>query len=431
MSSPLAIAAVTHVIKEILRNGINDPAVQGLAGMNANVTATAPDKIDLDTHPNSLNIYMYMTRPNSGWRNRDLPSRDSQGRHISNPYLALDLHFVLSAYGNEELNSDILLGYGMHLLHENYILIRDEITAMLTPQSGGGTLPPRLEALATSGIAEQIEQIKISPENLNTEEFTRIWTSFGEKYRQSAFYMASTVLIESTRSTRLALPVQRSIILVRPFERPIISKISSRTASNTPIIDNQKIIPGYQIVVSGTQLKGEITSVLVDGNEVQEADFVLLSDKQIIFPVPTGLETGIQSVQVIHKIEMSDPPEARQAFSSNVQAFVLSPNITNPTEVNVQVDGTNQTAVRVSIDPLPGPKQQVTLFLNEQTANNPRSYSFKLDTQQDISPAGPAGSITIPIQDVAASDYLVNIRVDNAVSPIAADFQSPNVTIAP
>ena len=52
------------------------------------------------------------------------------------------------------------------------------------------------------GLADQLEQIKITPEYLSTEEMSKLWTAVQSHYRPTAAYMATVVLIESTLPAR-------------------------------------------------------------------------------------------------------------------------------------------------------------------------------------------------------------------------------------
>ncbi|HJZ69754.1 MAG TPA: DUF4255 domain-containing protein, partial [Blastocatellia bacterium] len=104
MSSALAIAAVTAVLKDLLNNGLIDHNVGASVG-EVTVSTLPPDRVDvLDAaqKKSRLNLFMYQVTPNAGWRNVGLPSRNDRGERISNPPLALDLHYLLTAYGAEE-----------------------------------------------------------------------------------------------------------------------------------------------------------------------------------------------------------------------------------------------------------------------------------------------------------------------------------------
>lgn len=449
MSTALAIASVTAVLRDLLNNGLIDHDVTGAIGGNVTVTALPPDRIET-TGPNAqsqLNLFLYQVTPNQGWRNVGLPSRDGRGERLSNPALALDLHYLLTAYGANELHAEILLGYGMQLLHETPVLTRDAIRRALappTPVPGGGGLPPAMQALFTSELAEQVEQIKIWPQALSTEEISRMWSAFQAKYRPTAGYQASVVLIESRRATKSALPVRARKVFVIPFQQPAIAQIMSQAKAGDPIVD-QPILAGYNLVIVGKQLRGEETRVSVGGIEVTPAD---VSDTQIILPIPATLQAGVQGVQVIHRTLMGSPPTPHRGVESNLAAFVLRPRIETINVSNVQGTGTNPRSanVNLTVKPAIGDTQRVALVLNELTppvASPPgseviaQSYRFNAPSRIPVSPpAGPPGtseSITIPVDGVKAGKYLVRIQVDGAESPLGTDavgqYNSPQVTI--
>ena len=124
-----------------------------------------------------------------------LPSRNGAGAGIDRPPLALDLHYMLIAYGDSEYIPQVLLGLGMQALHETPFLTKDEISSVFS-----GPLGPVDSALATAELANQVEMIKVTPEPLTTEDLSKLWTAFGGKFRPSAGYEATVVLIESTAS---------------------------------------------------------------------------------------------------------------------------------------------------------------------------------------------------------------------------------------
>ena len=211
MSNALAIAGVTAVLRDLLNDGLINHNISGLLGSTVTVSALPPDRVVPvnGTESTQLNLFLHQVTFNTGWRNHALPSRDGSGtQRLSNPPLALDLHYLLSAYSAEELGSEILLGYAMQLLHEVPVLDRRAITTALTPSPSVDTsLPPALRALAECGLADQVEQIKLVPDPLSSEEMSKLWTAVQSHYRPSAAYIATVVLIESTKPTRPTLPV--------------------------------------------------------------------------------------------------------------------------------------------------------------------------------------------------------------------------------
>jgi hypothetical protein len=212
MSNALAIASVTRVLKDLLNNGLVDHDISGSLGGNVTVTALSPDRVPVqpDNEANQLNVFMYQVRPNAGWRNVELPTRNPNGDRVGNPLLALNLHYLVTAYGADELNGEILLGYAMQLLHENPVLGRNAIrTALANPSVNGSILPPAFQAAAASELAGQVELIKITLDHLSTDDMSKIWTSLQAHYRPTAAYEVSVVLIESRKPAHAALPVLR------------------------------------------------------------------------------------------------------------------------------------------------------------------------------------------------------------------------------
>lgn len=453
MSNALAIASVTAVLKDLLNNGLIDHNLAAAVG-NVTVSALSPDRVDVTTlnQQSQLNLFLYQVTPNAAWRNVGLPSRDARGERTGNPPLALDLHYLLTAYGALEYHAEILLGYGMQLFHETPILTRTAIRTALappTPVTGGGMLPAELQALFTSELAEQVEQIKISPETLNTEEISRMWTAFQAHYRPTVAYHVSVVLIESRQSIKAPLPVRDRLIYVVPFKQPQIQQVNSQQTAGGPILIGQPILAGHNLVLVGRGLRAEHAQVMVGGVEtiVNDAD---VTDSQIIAPIPSELRAGLQGVQVIHPRFMGDPPAPHRGVESNIAAFVLRPRIDAIAVTNVQGAGVNPRSadVTVTMTPPAGNAQRVLLLLNQfnppmsppasplQEARS-ESYGFVAPSRFPLSPPAvpvdATATITFGIRGVRAGTYLARVQVDGADSPLTIDgagyFVGPLVTI--
>ena len=98
----------------------------------------------------------------------------------------------------------MLLGYGVQLLQEVPVLGRDEIE---------GRLPA---ALKGSHLGRQVEQIKVTPDPMSTDELSRLWSALNTHYRPSVPYRATVVLIEPPASGRVPVPVLERRITVVP-----------------------------------------------------------------------------------------------------------------------------------------------------------------------------------------------------------------------
>lgn len=439
MSTALAIASVTQVLKDLLDNGLIDNDITGTLHTNVKVTALPPDLVTTSSEePAQLNLFMYHVTPNIGWRNERFPSLNSLGERVNNPPLALDLHYLLTAYCSNELHTEILLGYGMQLLHENPVLIRDAIRKSLAFPSAvvHAGLPANLQSLATSKLADQVEQIKITPDAMNADELSKLWTAFQSKYRPSAAYLATVVLIESTKSTKAALPVKARNIYVKPFKQPFIEQLKSQSALLAPIADNQKILQSYRLVITGYNLDADNLKISIDGIEYSP-DAADVSDTQIILQLPASLPAGIHGVQVISRIKMGTPEALHRGVESNIEAFVLSPNIITAGITNIA--GTDPSPrsgnINLTVKPAIGDQQRILLLLNEignGAGTLPNAYSFK--SMIPLSPPGPAEDIVIPVIGVKKGTYLIRVQVDGAESPLLTDlvtgqYNLPVITI--
>jgi hypothetical protein len=445
MSSPLAIAAVSAVLKNLLDNALVDNSLS--SGLNAPVTVrlVAPNRIKTDNgEASQLNLYLYQVTPNSGWRNVGLPSRNVDGERLTNPPLALDLHYLLTAYGKNDFEAEILLGYAMQMLHETPCLTRDAIRTTLGSPSPlpGNLLPPALGAPAAADLADQIEQIKIVPQFLSTEEMSKLWTAMQTGYHISVAYQVSVVLIESRRSTKSSLPVRAGKVYVLPFDQPFIEEVKS----DVPAGADPRITLASTLAILGQNLKGPITRVALSGLELPPPAFTT-SDTRISFPLAslTGLRAGVQTVQVIQQVPMGEPEVAHRGFESNAGAFLLHPTVTVAISNIASTTGNGITTfaatVTVNFVPNVGRTQRVTLVLNEfnPPANRTaRAYSFPAPVNNGISLVPPipddTASIAFAISSVLGGDYLVRIQVDGAENVLGSDnagnYNAPRITIA-
>jgi hypothetical protein len=432
MSNALAIAAVTAVLRDLLNNGLIQHDLASAVGA-VNVTSKALDQIKTgETETAQLNLFLYQVTPNAGWRNVGLPSRDERGDRLTNPPLPLDLHYLLSAYGAQDFVAEILLGYAMQVLHETPVLSRQAIRTALAPVSPvtGSVLPPEFQALSAADLADQVEQIKICPETLDIEALSKLWTAFQTNYRLTTAYQVSVVLIESKRSTRASLPVQRYRIYPVPFKRLVIEEVTSAAA---PPAD-PRITADSTLLIKGHDLSGPVTRVRL-GDTFAPGASVTVSDSQISFPLSAmaSLRAGVQAVQVVHEVLMGEPEPGvpHRGVESNVAAFVLHPTISVPVSVTAA-----SGQIAVGFTPSVGRAQRVTLILYEFDAPEgrpARAHSFSAPKDNGISdPATETSSITFSLSGVTPGDYLVIAQVDGADSLLgmtSGQYDSPKVTI--
>src|ERR1039458_7605615 len=215
MSNALAISGVTAVLQYCLNLIYNSPT-SVLGGVS--VSAVAPDIVqtNLGSGSNSqlqVNLFLHQVTPNGSWRNIGMPSLGPGGAtRLTNPPLALDLHYLLTAYAAADTQAEALLGYAILMVHENPILPRELIRTALSSVPSTNSL---WKSLATTGLADQIEMIKIAPATLGREEMAWLWTALKADYRPTFPFQVSVVLIEPQVPTSFALPILSRNVIVR------------------------------------------------------------------------------------------------------------------------------------------------------------------------------------------------------------------------
>ena len=172
MSNGLAISGVTAVLQYYLHELYAEPGSPFTSTVN--VSCLAPDLVQHSFHhngpepENQVNLFMHQVMHNAAWRNVDLPSLAADGKtRQTSPPLALNLHYLLTVYATDYWQAEALLGYALMMLHENPVLTRNDISNALqalstAPEPYPGN--PLTPFLGSSGLANQVEMIKITPE---------------------------------------------------------------------------------------------------------------------------------------------------------------------------------------------------------------------------------------------------------------------------
>jgi hypothetical protein len=436
MANALAIAGVTAVLKDLLNDGLINADLDALGGFE--VTVQPPERLattDQADSINRLNLFLYRVTPNPGWVNERLPSRSSRGDRLTNPYLALDLHYLVSAYGVADLHAETLLGYALHLLHETPVLTRDEIRESLVPAVlDGAMLPSPFAQKDADALADQIEQIKVSPHTIDTEEMSRLWSSLNTGIRPSATYKVTVVLIESEASTRSAPPVKQRNLYVQPLNHPRIERLQSDADPGGPDSEFREgaiIVHGHRIALVGSGLRGAITEVRV-GEASLPAAAVSVRDRRIEFDVPADLQPGIHGIQVLHRLEKEPPAVGLIPLeTSNSAAVVLSPSLDPgpPPPIDLLspdlglLGPTDPVTgeVRVRFNHPVGAEQKAELLLNEVNAGPPSdraAYAYVFAAKATAPGVTVVTQHDFAISSVERAIYLLRIRIDGTVSEV-------------
>jgi hypothetical protein len=433
MSNALAIAGVTAVLRDLLDSGLIDHEVTDAMGQGVSVTAVAPDTVRVDgpeAKP-QLNIFLHQATPNAAMRNLALPSRDRNGQRLSNPPLALDLHYLVTAYGISDLQAEVLLGYAMQLLHETPMLSRDAIRTALNPTNApisGSLLPAVYEALRASDLAEQYEQIKITPAPMNTEEMSKLWSAIQAHYRPTAAYQVSVALIEATQPARSPLPV----LSRGPSETSLVDPTKKRergiavTANLRPTypqvdeveLPNQELAAhlGDTVTLKGHLFDGANQTLLLDlprlDIERAIAPPSALSAAEISFVIPNQ-PANYPAGNYLMALQVLRPGETEPRVSEQI-SLRIAPQMTSlvspPQVFNTDPDGT--ALVTISCTPQVRPTQRVSLIIGSR------------EVVADDHPTTTA-NLSFTVLDAPIGVHHVRLRVDGVDSQLVDRSKSP------
>ena len=410
MSNYLAIAAATSTLGQLL-----EKAAGVLDG--AKVTIGRPK----EGTPTGINLFLYEVNHNAAWRNADLPARRSGGTVVQRPQAALDLHYLLTFYGAEtKLEPQILMGSVVSVLHNQPVLtqemVRREIERCIAEDPE--------HYLAAADLADQVERIRFTPLTMNLEELSKLWSVFLQvPYTLSLAYQASVVLVEADVVPQTALPVRTPALYIRTFRQPVIEKVEDEEGRNVPIVASSNII------ITGRQLKGDITKVRIGEAEVtipatDPANTV--SDARIRLSLGSSLFTGksiragVRGLQVVHPVMMGVPAVEHYGVESNVEPFVMHPTIA--------VQAVSSSELTLTFSPEVGRNQRVIALLNEFNTAAPRAYTLRAPSDNGIADESETetDAITFSLDDVEAGEYLVRVQVDGAESPLGVDADPSN-----
>lgn len=204
MSNALAIAHVTQALALLLASNVG-PEFDEAVKVEPHRPPTEPP--DYPT----LNVFLYQVTPNTSMRNNDLPTRASDGTLVKRPAAALDLHYLISAYGDETtLVGQRLIGSVVRTLHETPILPKDVIAETA-----------ELPHLAGSDLAEAAQRVRFTPTVMDIDETSKLWGMlYQTPYSLSVVYQATLILIDGREKPVPAKPVERTDVRVLPFGAP-------------------------------------------------------------------------------------------------------------------------------------------------------------------------------------------------------------------
>lgn len=212
----------------------------------------------------------------------------------------------------------------MSVLHEHPVLDRDTVRDALTGGSlDVSMLPPAFQALNLSDLADQVELMKVTPAARNSEEMSRLWSALQARYRPTACYQVSVVLIDSRRAVRAALPV-----LSRGPVDPTLGRERGITASAS-------LRPPFPTLTAVHPPRGEVAALLGE-TVVFEGSSLDGLDHLVRFEHPrldAPIELAPVATPTATRLEVTLPDDVQASADWPAGAWSVSVSVRRPEEV--------------------------------------------------------------------------------------------------
>lgn len=410
VSNYLAVATITATLQRILQASVQED-VDG-----ARVTTLPPRQIGNGTPETGINLFLYHVTRNPAFSNSDTAPFRSKGTPLKRQS-ALDLHYIVSFYGNEsELEPQRLLGSVVRIFSDRPIISLDIIQETLND--------PGFRFLTGADLVEQIQQFSICPMDLSVDDLSKIWSVFFQApYFISLVYKVTVVTIEGEESLPRALPVRdRRWGGTTAFpNQPTVEQVQPQTGKLDPILANSTLL------IRGQNLESASTLIRIGDHEVLPDQ---ITNTQLTVPLSAipaaSLRAGLQALQVIHRIPVgSQVNEAANRVESNAAPFVLRPTI-EQVRLSSQLqpgEDHHSGVLTIRVNVMVGAKQRVILVMNEWSIETSLAYQFAA-SPRDVE----TDAIAIPFNNVKSGDYLLRLQIDGAESILEVDTDSSSST---
>ncbi len=408
MSDYLAVAGVSAVLRSLLSTALGSGGPTTILGSGASITNSPPDLIETGpSEPAQLNVFLYNVSVNPALRNLDLPSNSSSGARRSNPPLAVNLHYLVTAYGGKAFDQEILLGFAMQVFHDTPVLNQQLIANALADLISVTPASEEAQLVAASTLPGQVEFLRITPEALSTEEIYRLWTAFQVSYRPTTSYLVSVVVIQRTDSFVSNQPVQSRVVTALPLASPVILAVTPAMAA-----------VGDKIVVTGRNFIGDDPADTSVGFDNDPAAVVLDTVQPTFFwlKIPSTLQAGMHTLRVLRAVTFPPGTSKHTGFTSSAAPLQVLPTITDATPVAAKVG----KVLTLNVVPSVGRTQDVVVFLGDSAVPVP---------VRKITDPAESGTVAVLVPaDQPLGTVTLRIEVDGAQSRLTQDSNTASPT---
>lgn len=423
MSNALAIAGVTAVLQYYLHNLYLSVATNFPSPVH--VSCLAPDQVQqmmtsgTTTAENQVNLFLHLVTPNPAWRNVGYASLSSDGTTaIGNPPLALDLHYLLTAYGSEPWQAEALLGFALMMLHQAPVLTRADVDAALAARAGS-SYPysgyPLNATIGLCGIGDQAEMLKITPESMGREEMAWLWTALKADYRPTFPFQVSVALLQPDQAASFALPVLKTVFSATASPPPLI--LSIQTLSGQPAaqqgenvtLTGEFLTSANQVLLTHTKLGTQLT--LTPSNVVANS---------LTFQLPASPPNQYPAGLYDLVVQWIDTLTGAAQQSTNTVSFAVALWLPATQAAATAAAGSQIQLTLSDFAPQVWPGQAVTLALSNTT---PPLVSLSADAQP-FPNKNPVSSLNFLFSSglPTATNLLARLEVDGVSSVVQANI---------
>lgn len=401
MSNFRSLAVVTATLEHI----VQDAANQAVAATDVRIGA--PTAKLAEESKALINIFLFRVLPNTQHRNDHFPTRDSGGTQRARARLSLDLHYVLSFYGDSaKFEPERLFGAAALALDHAPGL---SVAAIEAASSDAGNQP----ALAGADLAAEGKAIGLDPDQPSLEDWSKLWSVFFQvPYALSVTYVVRGVTIETQDQLAGAIPVATPEIFAAPM-----APLQIRSAGGSPG-ESGPAPWGATLHLTGTGIARFGNSLRIDGDARSLAEAAIVGDGLALTLDPvlfggSAPKSGAHEIQVIAApIDAAMPERLRRG--SNIVTFAILPVITSVAAAAGagSAPGLRSGTVTIAVDPPLQSGQAATLLLNCVGAGQSGNVALEATPPAAL----PAAQLSFAFTDLPAGDYLARIDVDGFTS---------------
>jgi len=410
MSNSLAISTVSAAFLRRILSAANAAVPSAKVRLGAPTAKLAEDAKPL------VNLHLYRVEPNAAHANDHLPTRDGAGNTRGPSKLSLNLHYVLTFYGDhDKFEPDLMLGEVMLALEHEPVLSKSTVTNAIDDN----------DEIEDSDLADALARLRVTRQLMTIDDFSKVWSIFYQvPYALSLAYEVNHLEIETADAPPVPAPVARPDFWVSPIAALRLNSAGSAPGSPIPPVWGGTLhVRGRGLAEPGLALEVD-GAPLVTTNVVQKPEALEVRLAATTFG-GNDLTVGVHRLQAIAPKMRADQPEHLRP-RSNALAFAMSPAIAIDSVTAPGGGATASGSVDINVTPAIGSAQMVRLLLDSR---DPANQSQIVLPGRDPVGGGPsATNLTFNFTNLPRRDYLVRADVDGLVSPVEIDTDSTSAT---